>query len=143
MSRTWTPEEKARACAEILAQVEKGRSLRSICDNGDDWMPARKTFEGWCDQDEELSAQYARARETRSDAIFEECLVIADSQEGDLIEVDGQASVNHDFIARAKLRIDTRKWMLGKMNPKKYGDKLDLSGNVGVTVTLESDADKL
>jgi hypothetical protein len=29
------------------------------------------------------------------------------------------------------------------MNPKKYGDKLDLSGNVGVTVTLESDADKL
>lgn len=26
-------------------------------------------------------------------------------------------------VARAKLRIDTRKWVLARMNPKKYSDK--------------------
>ena len=34
---------------------------------------------------------------------------------------------NKEFINRSKVRIDARKWMLGKMQPKKYGDKLDVT----------------
>lgn len=139
MGKDWTPEQKAKACAEILASVRGGKSLRASCANGDDWTPSESTFRLWCDNDAELAAQYARAREDRADRIFEEILVIADSQEGDVIKVDGADMPNHDLIARARLRIDARKWMLGKMQPKVYGDKLDLNHGGGLTVTFAAD----
>lgn len=129
MSRDWTPEQKAKACAEILAQIAEGLSLRAVCRKGDDWTPTESTFRDWCGEDADLAAQYIRAREDRAELIFEQCLIIADSQEGDVVIVDGVEQANHDAIARAKLKIDTRKWMLGKMQPKKYGEKLELSGN--------------
>lgn len=127
MAREWTEDQKAQACAEILAQVRSGLSLRESCRNGGDWTPAESTFRDWVDADEDLAAQYARAREARAEVIFEQCLAIADSQEGDIIpSPDGGEQINHDVINRARLRIDTRRWMLGKMQPKKYGDKVQV-----------------
>ena len=53
--------------------------------------------------------------------------VIADDQENDVYEdEDGREQTNHNVINRAKIRIDSRKWMLGKMNPKKYSDKIQV-----------------
>lgn len=129
MTRSWTPEEKAKACAEILVRVTGGKSLLSACANGDDWTPTESTFRDWCNADSVLAANYTSAREARSERIFEECLTIADSQEADVyLDAEGSEQTNHDVIARAKLRIDTRKWMLGKMQPKVYGDKLAIGG---------------
>jgi hypothetical protein len=139
MGRAFTPEQKAKACEEILAKVKGGMSLRAACESGDDRTPTESTFRDWCDDDKELSAQYARAREARAEKIFEECLSIADSQEGDVIEVDGIKQPNHDLIQRARLRIDTRKWMLGKMQPKVYGDKLDLNHGGNLTINISGD----
>jgi hypothetical protein len=40
------------------------------------------------------------------------------------------------------LQYDAVKWRASKLRPKVYGDKLDLSGNIGMTVTIASpDAD--
>ena len=142
MAVKWTPEQKAKACEEILKRVAGGMSLESAC-KGDDWIPARTTFQEWCEKDDALAVKYARAREDRAEKIFEEILTIADSQEGDVIEVDGVEMTNHDQIARAKLRIDARKWMLGKMQPRVYGEKLDVNHAGGLTITLDSDSDKL
>ena len=38
-------------------------------------------------------------------------------------------------VAAAKLRIDTRKWIMGRMSPKKYSDRVnvDMSGETKVT----------
>jgi hypothetical protein len=41
--------------------------------------------------------------------------------------ITGEEQINHNVIQRNKLQIDARKWMLGKMQPKKYGDKLDVT----------------
>lgn len=140
MARTWTAEEKAKAIEEILKQIAGGKGLNTICKNGDDWIPSESVFRYWCDSDPDLSARYACAREARAEVIFEECLSIADSQEGDVIEVDGVEVTNHDAIQRAKLRIDTRKWMLGKMQPKKYGDKIDhtIANPDGSNITFQT-----
>ena len=32
-------------------------------------------------------------------------------------------------VARNRLRVDARKWYAGKLSPKKYGEKLALSGD--------------
>jgi hypothetical protein len=139
MGRTFTPEQKAKACEEILAKVRGGMSLRAVCESGDDLTPTESSFRDWCEDDEELAAQYTRAREDRAEKIFEECLAIADSQEGDVIKVDGTDQPNHDLIQRARLRIDTRKWMLGKMQPKVYGEKLDLNHGGNLTINISRD----
>ena len=36
-------------------------------------------------------------------------------------------------MARAKLRIDARKWIAAKMKPRVYGEKLDLTGKPELT----------
>ncbi len=109
----------------ICQQIADGKSLRAICAADD--MPDKATVFRWLEANAEFRDRYARAREAQADAIFDECLAIADSQEGDVIKVDGVDQVNHDVIARARLRIDTRKWMAGKLRPKVYGDKLELA----------------
>ena len=60
----------------------------------------------------------------QADAIFDECLDIADDGANDYMGDDEK--YNGDHVARSRLRIDTRKWMAGKLAPKKYGEKLAL-----------------
>lgn len=89
-----------------------------------------KSFNKWLDSDEMNSKQYARACSKRADLIFEEMIEIADKQEADIyIDKDGNKRVDHNVIHRNKLQIDTRKWMLAKMHPKKYGDKIDVTSD--------------
>jgi hypothetical protein len=88
----------------------------------------------WLEADEEMANQYARAMNVRQELLFEEILSIADSQGKDVVIEDGNEIVNHNIVQRNRLQIDARKWMLGKMNPKKYGDKTDItSGGEKIT----------
>lgn len=118
---TYTPEIGDKVCA-LLTQ---GCSLRTIAKH--EGMPSPALVCKWLAEKENdaFREQYARAREAQADYLFDEMLDIADSQEGDvIIKEDGTELVNHDAIARAKLRVDTRKWMAGKLRPKVYGDKI-------------------
>ena len=73
---------------------------------------------------------YARAREAQADKMAEDILAIADEGKNDTyIDDDGEQRTNHDVIARSKLRVDARKWLAAKMAPRKYGEKLELSGD--------------
>ena len=96
---------------EICERVSLGRSLRSVCLDKD--MPTKTTVMRWLDENEDFCDQYRRACEERETTHFEEMLTIADEVLPETAEV-----------ARAKLRIDTRKWVLARMNPKKYSDKV-------------------
>lgn len=101
-------------------------------------MPAQSTVFRWL-ADERYAAfreRYARAREAQADAIFDEMLDIADDGTNDWMErrrEDGSVDevLNHEHISRSKLRVDARKWMAGKLAPKKYGEKLDLTSSDG------------
>lgn len=140
MAFEWTPDLKAKACEEILASVAKGKSLIATCREGDDWMPAESTFRLWCDKDADLAARYARACDVRADAIFEQIFDIADDNQHDIrLNADGVELLNTDHVQRAKLRIDARKWALSKMQPKKYGDKLDVNHGGGLQITISGD----
>mgnify|MGYP001044444487 CR=1 FL=1 len=113
----------------VCNEIAEGKSLRSVLANNDN-MPARNTFLEWIENDKNKANQYARAMQLRQESIFEDILNIADNQEEDvLINEDGISVTNHNVIQRARLRVDSRKWMLGKMNPKKYGDKLETENN--------------
>jgi hypothetical protein len=108
-----TPENKAR----VLELIGEGLSVREICRQDD--MPSLQTVYNWIEKDKDFVDRYARATTLRTDAIFDEIEDIADG--------DGD-------VARDRLRVDARKWSLSKMQPKKYGDRLEIDGEVATTV---------
>lgn len=83
-------------------------------------MPGYSTFTAWLRDDiDGIQAKYARAREAQAHHMAELTLEIADDK-----ELDPQ---------NKRVMIDARKWYAGKMLPKKYGDRLELAGDVAVT----------
>jgi len=130
-------QEKKDECFDwIISEIESGKSLISTLNtNG---MPSTSTFYIWLETEVEKSKRYACACEVRELLILDEIISIADSQENDAIETDSGIITNHNAINRNRLQIDSRKWMLGKLNPKKYGDKVDTT-NTNINI----DAGKL
>lgn len=130
----YSEEQKIRAKEKIIAGIVSGKSLIRILD-GDSLLelPSEKTIFNWLNSkspyfDAEFLQNYARAQTVRADREFEDILAIADDQEGDVYyDDDGNAITNHNVIRRAALRVDARKWRLARMQPKKYGDKVDLT----------------
>lgn len=112
--------------AEIVRRMCEGESLRAIC--RDDAMPNRSTVILWIAEDREgFSSQYAIGRRAQAQLWAEEVLEIADDGRNDTYETDdGKQRVDMDVVARSRLRVDTRKWILSKVLPKVYGEKLAL-----------------
>lgn len=122
----WTDEKKQAAIKDVIEAISNGKSLRGVLDSADrEILPSCVTWFEWMKQDEEIVKQYALACEARQEMIFDQIMEIADKQGEDVIETEDGEIVNHNIINRNRLQVDARKWMLGKMNPKKYGDKID------------------
>ena len=132
----YSEEQKKEIFNNIFNSIENGNSLRKTLMVIN--LPA-KTFYEWLEQDEEKSKQYARACELRADILFEEILEIANTTiEGKVIETDESGRTKEkvgDMLGHRRLQIDARKWMLGKLNPKKYGDKLEVDQNTNMTIS--------
>lgn len=113
---------------EICARLAEGESLRAICQA--EHMPAESTVRAWAlAADHPISAQFASARELGYFKMAEDLLDIADDGTNDFVEKvreSGEKYVvgDHEHIQRSKLRVDTRKWILSKMLPKVYGEKV-------------------
>ncbi len=117
----YTEDKKQESFDYIISEIISGKSLRYALDtNG---MPSSQTFYNWLEEDEEKSKQYARACESRELLLLDEILLIADKQGEDVIETDNGPITNHNIIQRNNLQIEARKWVLGKLNPSKYGNK--------------------
>jgi len=120
----------------ICGLVAEGLSVRTISKHDD--MPASSTIFKWLAQNPTFAEQYARAKEAQTDAFAEEILDIADDASNDWMEFHQGDNVgwreNGEAIRRSQTRIEARKWLMGKMKPKKYGDKIqqEVTGNLGL-----------
>jgi hypothetical protein len=121
------PTAYTEAIAErICNELADGKSLPRICEPED--MPAPRTVRQWVLEDREgFSARYARAREAQAWGWADEINDIGDDSSLDIIETDNGPRVNTEVVQRSKLRCDNRKWLLSKLLPKQFGDKLDLN----------------
>jgi len=113
-------EFKQEIADHICSEIASGRSLRAIC-REDKGMPAQSTIYLWLARMDAFSEQYARAMELRTNALADDILEIADGE-------------NEEDVQRARLRVDARKWLMSKLAPKKYGDRImnEHSGSIGV-----------
>ena len=132
---SYTQEIADRLCDRLA----DGESVRTICASDD--MPGQTTVYRWLAAHEEFREQYAHAREMQADTIFDEILDIADNSANDWMERNeegSEATLNGDHVRRSQIRIDARKWMAGKLRPKKYGDRIQNDHTVTVSDELKS-----
>ena len=95
-------------------------------------MPSYRAVMEWLENYPAFARKYARARDIQTDLIAEEILDISDDSSRDWVtDQDGNRVVDHDHISRTRLRVDSRKWMAGKLKPKKYGEKVLHTGGDG------------
>lgn len=90
----------------VCRRLAEGESLKAICE--DDCMPSRSAVYEWLLLHVEFADMYARAREEQADTLADEITQIADTEED---------------AARARVRVDARKWVAAKLKPRKYGDR--------------------
>lgn len=111
---------------EICRRLAEGEGLKAIC--RDEHMPAASTVLDWVQRDYMgFSEPYARARETQIELMAEDLIALADDEAKD--------------PQRSRLQVDARKWVMSKVLPKKYGDKIqqEVSGKVSLEgMILES-----
>lgn len=119
-------------------------SLETICERDD--FPDVRTVYRWLMRHDEFRQQYTRAKELQVQVMADQILPIADTTQTGIkrkITDAGEEITEGDMIEHRKLQIDSRKWLLAKLMPKKYGDKLstELSGPDGgaIPVSLEID----
>lgn len=146
----YTPEERETMFSKVVKAIQKGASLRSALKLPD--TPSADTFVKWCDNDAKFAERYTRATKMRAEIIFEDILNIADENYKDTyVDSEGLERTDHDVIQRSKLRVDARKWVLAKMHPTKYGDKIDVTTDgaalgtppiIGMVIKNETPADE-
>ncbi|HZJ97555.1 MAG TPA: hypothetical protein VFD12_06940 [Oligella sp.] len=116
---------------EIVAT--SAESIASICRRDD--MPDKATFFRWLYRMPELRDKYMYAKELSALVDEDLMLSIADDGTNDYMEKarqNGEVNVVFDseHVQRSRLRVDTRKWILERKQPKYYGSKTDV--NLGV-----------
>tara|TARA_R110000796_G_scaffold6495_6_gene22997 strand:+ start:735 stop:1217 length:483 start_codon:yes stop_codon:yes gene_type:complete len=117
---------------EICAWIADGKTLRSFCRQKG--KPAWRTVYGWLTKSEEFQARFAHAREIGQDAIAEDTLEIIDefpmSTGGDSPRLDST------HVQYNKNRVEQRMKLLAKWNPKKYGDRVGVDHQGGVSLQV-------
>jgi hypothetical protein len=122
MSEKYSKADKERISAQVLEGMHSGLSALKACQAAG---VHQSTFNTWLNDDAKLAVEYARAREDLIERMAQEVLELSDSDVG--TTPDGKK--DWAAIQKHKLQVDSRKWLLSKLAPKKYGDKLEVSGD--------------
>lgn len=139
--------DKDAVMEEIFARmISSSKGLANICES-DPELPTVKTVYIWLSEEEKgkidsaptpLCDMYARAKDIQMDYMADEIIDISDNQVGSPVIVEGKPLILDGEVIRvidgpaaqhAKLRVDSRKWLASKLKHRKYGDKLELSGD--------------
>lgn len=173
-----SPAPVGRPCAytpeigeAICRRLAEGQSLTSVCDDPE--LPSRASVIRWLLAQEtkvepdaqggdrevvvpkypEFRNNYELARKIGYMLMADELVDIVDDARNDWIEREIRKGifipmVNQEAISRSRLRADKRQWILAKMLPKIYGDKLEHTGHVeheqkGTVEHLHRSADQI
>jgi len=131
------PSSYTPALAETICEkIASGISLKDVCKT--EGFPDEKTVRIWALTREDFRPMYIRAREERAERWADEIVEIADHARNDYMEREFGKVVDHEHINRSRLRIDTRKWLMSRILPGKYGDKIELAGNRDNPLVIET-----
>ncbi len=137
-SKTRDVELTSELFLRVCDRLVEGETLTMIC--ADRTMPSTKQFNRYLYTDEKALDTYYRAREMQMECYAEEALTIAnDDSDDSSIDDRGRRISHNEVVQRARVKIDTIKFMMSKMAPKRFGDKnfTEIAGNPDQPVTLQ------
>jgi hypothetical protein len=100
---------------EICRRIANGETLNTVCEDPAIPVSASAVRQWDLDDRDGFSGKYASAKRQLIEAWSDQLVQIADN---DLLEPNDR-----------RVRIDTRKWLMSKLNAAKYGDKVTLAGD--------------
>ena len=101
-------------------------------------MPSLEAFWKWLDENTDEAREfvqlYREAKQRQQDYTAEILYEIADDSRNDFMVKMGKDGMpmlvpDTEHIARTKLRIDTRKWVMARLHPKKYSETVKVGGS--------------
>ncbi len=127
----YTPQLAAKICRAISSSTD---SLSKICFNNPDF-PKRETIWEWRIDYPNFANMYNDAKRAQADLLAEDILAISDDSLHDIMinEQTGRETMNSEYVARSRLRVETRKWIACKLLPKVYGDKTTNETNITIS----------
>lgn len=112
--------------SEICRRIAEGENLRNICRDGH--LPGFREIYFWMRTHPDFRANMKDAWECRARGYAEEIIEISDTAEPE----ETPSAIN-----RARLKIETRKWLLSKQLPYDYGDRVEVTGQIDNQITLK------
>jgi hypothetical protein len=141
-ARRYTAAEKLAIVETVCVALRAGQATWRPLDA--EGMPNLSTYWAWLDANPELQAMHDAAKALGIDRYAEETArIAAQSRPGTVTKVEHgdegmkTTETTADAVDRCRLEVDTRKWYLAKIAPKRYGDKLDVEHSGDVKVTLK------
>lgn len=129
----------------ICDQLADGHSLRGICEANN--MPDRGTVLRALAKNDEWATQYALAKQVGLEAWADDIIDTATRPRiGSKTKVVGKGktkvteTVTGDMVDRSRLEVDAKKWIMSKLAPKKYGDRLDMTVDAKVEGSVQYQA---
>lgn len=110
---------------DICDQISNnGISLKALCRKNPIW-PHTDTIYRWLRAHDEFHVMYAKAKKNQVMALVDDILEISDDSSQDETEnSNGDTVFNSEYVARCRLRVDSRKWIASKLVPRLYGDNM-------------------
>lgn len=109
-------EYSADIAQKIMDGLVEGKGLREICEPTD--MPSESRVRQWVVDDVGgFAAQYVRGRDIGIDVRADRIKDMAAMSVG----------LPNEGVQAVRLMVDTEKWYLSKIAPKRYGDRLDVN----------------
>lgn len=113
---------------KLLEHIATGKSLRSFCIGADGktlhGRPSVMAVMRWKAQIPRFNELYEKAKLDRADSLVDEMVDIAD---------------NEPDPKKARVMVETRKWVASKFMPRVYGDRVAVTGATdGAPIQVES-----
>lgn len=127
---TYTPEIGQHIC-DLIATTTK--SLVELCTIDPQFPGGPDTIYRWIRANPEFAEMYLQARRNQVQLFVDQIIFISDDDRQDYaVNKHGELKVDKENIHRARLMIDTRKWLASKLMPKVYGERMQNDTNVVV-----------
>ena len=99
-------------------------------------MPVMATIFRWLADDRysTFREQYTHAREIQFEHMAEDIMDISD----ELPSMTAEGKYDSAAVQHQRLRVDSRKWLLSKLAPKKYGDKVGVEHSGGMSLVVST-----
>jgi hypothetical protein len=114
-----------KVCTELESTWE---GLTTICDRH---KVKRTTFLAFKDKDKERIDRYARARELQLDYL-EDLLMTETMNNSNDGHIEDRVNLGGNHVARSRLKVDTLKFVLGKLRSHTWGDKTKIEGSLNI-----------